>query len=653
MEIFSDSISPCNLQCKRVSEKGRPERKHFVSSIISVFQTLLFLICMGGYMLFLCDRYRIQPMFAPAVVFSSVICALTFAGYLNVLLFTSVVIYIVGGILFVFYLFQTIKKRIDFRTVFQTVPKLSMIFFFALFVYFVFLLRGARFTSYDDFSHWGVVVKEMLLFHRMPNAQSAVIDFKTYPLSSSLFIYFTDLVIGQTESKMLIAQMMLNLSYGAAFCGILRRSRNTLLQSIVLLTSVLMIAGFIGYWRLWVDALLPLSAVAAAAVIIYNRNDIRRACLTVLPILAAMGLMKNSGLYFVLVISFLLLYRTWKAKPTERGNKQTLVCWGYALGTVAFACMMVYLWHAHTNYVFPDQTTKHTISLYNFETVFQNKTNDEVQAIVRAFVNQARSLHTVSTSFLLTVNLSVAGFSLLLYFLWRIRPTTMLKALVFSDGVLIAYLVGMLGIYLFSMPTEEALRLAAYDRYASSVVIFQLGMVGIGLILTLEPLWLAVDDQNNKIAARHRFRRAFSGGCALLLLWGCGHVAIGGKYGIFYSKPDYQQSLPAALDRLLPENNAGYTDRRYLICNMADEPQVWYTNGYLRYIAQYKLYSPQISVFTEFNLSRLLKKLPEYDDLVITHSNREMDRFMAKYGKKAPIEGVYPIRETFPELFDP
>ena len=51
--------------------------------------------------------------------------------------------------------------------------------------------------------------------------------------------------------------------------------------------------------------------------------------------------------------------------------------------------------------------------------------------------------------------------------------------------------------------------------------------------------------------------------------------------------------------------------------------------------------------------AELLKELPEYDDLVITHSNREMDRFMAEYSKRNPTEGVYPIRETFPNLFDP
>ena len=191
------------------------------------------------------------------------------------------------------------------------------------------------------------------------------------------------------------------------------------------------------------------------------------------------------------------------------------------------------------------------------------------------------------------------------------------------------------------------MRLAAYDRYAASAAIFQLGLVGIGLILSLEPLWQVPNATEGKTPARDRFRQVFSAICALLLVWGSGHAAIGGNYSIFYSMPLYQQSLPAALDCVLPENREGYSNRRYLIYAVSDEPQVWYTKGYLRYIAQYKLYSTQIRVMTEFNAAELLKALPLYDDLVIIQSNRELNRFMEEYGAQKDAVGVYPIKNTF------
>ena len=52
---------------------------------------------------------------------------------------------------------------------------------------------------YDNFSHWAVVVKNMLITHRFPDAYSAMIDFKSYPLGSSSFLYYFCSVVGSEE----------------------------------------------------------------------------------------------------------------------------------------------------------------------------------------------------------------------------------------------------------------------------------------------------------------------------------------------------------------------------------------------------------------------------------------------------------------------
>jgi predicted amidohydrolase len=37
-----------------------------------------------------------------------------------------------------------------------------------------------EFVHYDNFSHWAVVVKSMLIENQIPTAASAIIDFKSY-----------------------------------------------------------------------------------------------------------------------------------------------------------------------------------------------------------------------------------------------------------------------------------------------------------------------------------------------------------------------------------------------------------------------------------------------------------------------------------------
>ena len=90
------------------------------------------------------------------------------------------------------------------------------LYFYSVFcvvlVYFSWLLRGSHFTTYDNFSHWAVVVKNMLLTDRMPNFEDSLISFQAYPLGSSLFLYYIGKLFGTVDACLIWGQMFLSLS---------------------------------------------------------------------------------------------------------------------------------------------------------------------------------------------------------------------------------------------------------------------------------------------------------------------------------------------------------------------------------------------------------------------------------------------------------
>ncbi|RRJ66717.1 hypothetical protein EHV15_30140 [Paenibacillus oralis] len=53
------------------------------------------------------------------------------------------------------------------------------------------------------------------------------------------------------------------------------------------------------------------------------------------------------------------------------------------------------------------------------------------------------------------------------------------KVLIALDVMVVLYYAGILALYLFSMPLDEAIRLAGFERYASSIVVLFAG----GLVL--------------------------------------------------------------------------------------------------------------------------------------------------------------------------
>lgn len=72
----------------------------------------------------------------------------------------------------------------------------------ALVVYAVFLLHGCVLTYNDDFSHWGLIVRTMLVEDGFPAAGDPLITFTSYPPGTACLIYYVcRMVTGQASCE--------------------------------------------------------------------------------------------------------------------------------------------------------------------------------------------------------------------------------------------------------------------------------------------------------------------------------------------------------------------------------------------------------------------------------------------------------------------
>lgn len=73
----------------------------------------------------------------------------------------------------------------------------------------------------------------------------------------------------------------------------------------------------------------------------------------------------------------------------------------------------------------------------------------------------------------------IGAYMMIRWGIGRVNPILWQLALI--DIITIIYYIGIYAMFLFSMPTEEALYLAGFGRYASSIVIMALGLAGMFL----------------------------------------------------------------------------------------------------------------------------------------------------------------------------
>ena len=214
-----------------------------------------------------------------------------------------------------------------------------------------FSLVGIQFIHYDNFSHWGVIVKYMLMSNDIPDGSTAVIDYKDYPLGSASFIYYFCKIVGNTQGNMLVAQAFLLIACFYGMFGVIRDSRRVLLVGLFGTFCALM-SYFnitIRINNLLVDFLLPVLALAAIAVIYQYREETWKAALFSAPLLALLVVTKSSGIFFAAMVFCYLLHvavRKKKYHPQEKRGLTILAALGGIL--LSMSTWLAWRWHMST-----------------------------------------------------------------------------------------------------------------------------------------------------------------------------------------------------------------------------------------------------------------------------------------------------------------
>lgn len=161
-----------------------------------VIGALIFAISTAGFFLFLHRRLAVPMEFVPAIYCVSCVCFLFFAGILNLLPEMTWCLAGAGVILFL-RLWRGIGKLSKRSWIVLTCYALAL-------VYGAYLLVKVPLSHYDDFSHWGLVIREMLKDDRFPNFSNTLIEFQAYPLGSALWVYYVCRLTGGGEGRFLL-----------------------------------------------------------------------------------------------------------------------------------------------------------------------------------------------------------------------------------------------------------------------------------------------------------------------------------------------------------------------------------------------------------------------------------------------------------------
>lgn len=439
----------------------------------------LFGISSWGYWEFLRKKTDLNVYFLPIVTIAVQCSVLFMGGLLHILQETAIGLHLIGLVLAIFCLVS--ERKLNWK------PYLNWGYVcFALCALLVAVfVRGKVFTHIDNFSHWSLVVKKILEVNRYPSFIDTKLGYPYYPLGSASYIYFFCRMTGTEESMQMLAQGIMMLSAVMPLHAFAKKDRA--FSGLFVAAVTALIFGYaIRVTELLVDTLLPLVGMAA---VLYgltafwgeNKPDQQgsRALWPLVPMLIWIAQIKNSGLLFAVLAVVVVLPRL----PRNRAGLQQLVL------LVASPLVSVFLWRSHCAEVFPaGAQEKHTVSVMNYAQTFSQKDMGNAGSIAARIVQY---MMTRDAFWWIVIWLAVLGVMSLVLLRGRLKKYGYLLA--GAAALHVIYMGGVVGMFLFSMPFEEAMELASIERYVRTLDVaeyYLMALYAVSLISSVEGKWL-------------------------------------------------------------------------------------------------------------------------------------------------------------------
>lgn len=580
-----------------------------------------FIISIFGFLLWTKKTLDVSFQFIPVFVLSLITVVIYFGGIFNILYPVACLVYVIGILLFIWFgIIKHEENRYEFH--------LFDVCFLVGTIPFLFLLLNEHLMHYDNFTHWALIVKTLYINNAFPTSNT-MIEFTNYPIGTSSLLYYFSRFLGYSDGILLFAQGLLIFSIFYAIFGAIERPKCFLLVATLGLgLSTLSFFNLtIRINNLLVDFILPILTLACFAIIDRYKDDLRKQLILLLPLQALLLIVKTTG-----IIYFMIIIVAWMMNAIKNDvlkNKKDVFA---SFSTMGLSLSTYILWNYHVSTVFSGVQNKFSSSS------LASKSSEDVATIVNHFIQSSLDLSSRPFLGFLFGNLVIIILYFLIKIIFKDKWKDLLKSLFLLDFMVVLYYVGILGLYLFSMPLDEALTLAGFERYVSSIIVLFVG----GLVLRFTLLMqehLKFDENNHVLYKSPEYKKNYQKGimaCVFLII-----LILSSEYnGMIYNQSSYETDLSNTMKNVVGDHFKEDDDKLLLFGSDRDGKM---TSYYFQYLAKYYLYAPNIDavcVFYEPNLENLLSN---YDYLVVVEENKQEEALLKKHFHVNGTNGFYHV----------
>ncbi|MGL5125793.1 MAG: hypothetical protein ACRC6U_07365 [Fusobacteriaceae bacterium] len=337
----------------------------------------------------------------------------------------------------------------------------GLIYFCIIFMFAILFPYNRQFISWDEFSHWGLVVKNMYALNHFGNLKEATTSFKGYPPAMSIFQYFFIKLSGSYKENFAFSAMIFfNLSLLSPLFKNIKSKIESVLLSVLIIGFSTIISTDI-YTTIYIDLSLGFLSAYILFINLKNEKLNKVDTLNIGMGLFLLPLMKSSGSFLGIMLLSIILFNLLKEQSEIKEKK--------IKAFIVFISLIVgkYSWDIYTKLTSDFTGAWGGMSNLTFNKVFNfwflNIGESYQFEVKNNFINALIKNYLTFLGIILIL--------ILIYFFFKKSKKVKTSVIgIFLIGV--SYVFSLLNLYIYTFSEYEAIRLASFTRYLKTYYIF-------------------------------------------------------------------------------------------------------------------------------------------------------------------------------------
>lgn len=426
--------------------------------------TVFLILLTFASMLVILTKKRIEEVMPISVV--EIVLMIFLAGLFDQLEIGVIIVGILTVVQLIIMLVMALKYQSEIKGIIKNILTPGFVIFSALFMFSAVINHGRILENYDEFTHWGLITKNMFMYNSFGTNPESVVRFVEYPPFTAIFQYlFLAIQKVYTEDTIIIAHNILYLSIAISFTKNISWKKKDIVKMIGIIPIIIFIPMIFYqnfFLEILVDGMLGIMFAYVMISAVQKEENIQFKYLKIFAGITMLCLTKTTGIALAVIAVIAIIIKNIINIKNKKDKSKI------ELKTIVIVTLITAIFTSLYYIKISGVETK-----WNYNEFIQTSeiTEEQKEQIAQNYITQLFNGEKITEKNLTTIGILTV---LICVHVLLIKSKDNKSGVYFDVAMIfsiVIYLIGTLIVYTTIFDLSEALTLTSFQRYISTILL--------------------------------------------------------------------------------------------------------------------------------------------------------------------------------------